>query len=257
MSCFIFKVLALPIVGAAKFLVRPYLWPQLIIPYLVSLVATILFLLLLFGFALHPQVQFLDQLGTPSWASYAIGIVLVLLETGILTLWIFVVLFGNVQYVITRRALEELGVIDRISANHNIRVLKELPCAMSAVHSCQFFMGRVPLMLLTLPLHSVPVIGQCAWQLCNGWLHAWELLSEFLPLVNLRSCGEQAGHVRQHFCTYASFGFLAMLFEMIPFVNIIFIAGNAYGAALLFESLYDRHAFDASIELYDSLLKKT
>merc|ERR1712039_818942 len=102
-----------------------------------------------------------------------------------------------------------------------------------------FLMVRIPLLLISLPLLGLPLVGDLAWPMFNGCLYAWELTDNFLPLIQATNCCSQYEHVKRNFGSYFAFGFVAMLLELVPFINLAFVAGNAYGAALLFISFLD------------------
>lgn len=70
-------------------------------------------------------------------------------------------------------------------------------------------------MLLTLPLHGIPVLGQVAWVFLNGWIYAWELENEFMVFAReRRSCGQQWRFVKQRFGSFATFGATAVALEL-------------------------------------------
>merc|ERR1712228_665818 len=100
---------------------------------------------------------------------------------------------------------------------------------------------RLPLMILTGPLIGIPTVGPLLWQLANGWIYTWELVTNLLPFIGFQSFSDQfVGHALHNVGSYSSFGFVALLLEMIPFLNVFFVFGNAVGAALLFEQFVDQ-----------------
>ncbi|CAE8634352.1 unnamed protein product [Polarella glacialis] len=112
-----------------------------------------------------------------------------------------------------------------------------------------FLLIRLPLMILTLPVHAIPVLGTIAWLLANGWLYAWELEAEFMVMSEKRHrCGQQWQYVQQRFRAFAGFGSVAMALELIPFLGPwLFFASNACGAALLAEQIFrESHTFDGT-----------
>lgn len=235
----------LPLFGAGYFVVRPRLWIKAICPILVSLVATVVSLVLLFTFALQPQERFLEQdLGWPVWLSWPAAVLMVLAEVAILNIIVLLVLFAGVQSQIIRIVLEERGVLEKVRRERGLDALPEANCCRDMGHGLLFILARLPLMLLTLPLHAVPVLGQIVWVCLNGWLYTWELEAEVMVMFeDFHRCNEQCNYVRKRFCSFFGFGAVAMSLELVPFVGPwIFFASNACGAALLAEIFWKSRA---------------
>jgi len=233
----------LPLFGAGYFVVRPRLWIKAICPILISLVATVVSLVLLFTFALQPQERYLEQgSGWPAWLSWPAAILMVLAEVAIVNIIILLVLFGGVQSQILRIVLEERGVLEKVRRERGLDALPEANCCRDVGHNLLFLLARLPLMLLTLPLHALPVLGQIAWVSLNGWLYTWELEAEVMVMFeDLHRCEEQYSYVKKRFGSFFGFGAVAMSLELVPFVGPwIFFASNACGAAFLAEIFWER-----------------
>lgn len=231
-----------PLVGLGMFLSRPRLWKEVVCPIIITTISTIVCLVVLFGAALHPQATALINAGCPDWIAWISAVLFVLAETAVVNIILMLILFGCVQVRIMRSILEEKGIIDQLRAECAARgqPLPEVQCYRDVGHAILFLLGRVPLMIITMPLHGIPVLGQIAWVLLNGWIYAWELQQEFLVFAReLRGCGEQFGFVKQRCCTFGGFGAVAMALELIPFAGPwIFFASNACGAALMSEQFF-------------------
>mmetsp|Transcript_8929 Transcript_8929/g.27727 ORF Transcript_8929/g.27727 Transcript_8929/m.27727 type:complete len:274 (-) Transcript_8929:228-1049(-) len=231
--------------GLLHFVGDPQLWRKMIAPICVTLFSTLASFTLLISFALKPQVRlFDDRWGWPSWVAWPVAVLLVLAEGAVVNMVLFLVLFGCTQSQLLRAVLEERGVLPRIRAERGEEELPEALCCRDVAHSLVFLSARLPLMLVTLPLHGFPVLGQIAWCLLNGWLYSWELLAEFMVMYEERhGCGEQWLFVRRRFASFTYFGAVAMGLELIPFAGPwIFFASNACGAAYLAEVIFkERH----------------
>jgi len=227
-----------PLRGLIGFVESPELYKELVIPFVASILFVFLSLGLLFEFSYEPQVDDLPA-NFPHWVRCTTAAIAVIFEAMILTLVMFAILFAQVQDRITKAALRKIGTDEKLSSKYGVNQLEDMSCICSISHSLLFLCARLPLMLATLPLLSYPVVGEIAWPLANGWLYAWELLGEILPYIGRKACKEQGQHVVQHRWAYFSFGFAAMCLELIPFVGIIFMAGNAYGAAILYDKFID------------------
>lgn len=225
--------------GMATFLKRPHLWVKVICPMLVTLVSTIVSLSVLFGMGLRPQAHLFEMLHWPGWICWMMAVICVLVEVSLINLIILLVLFGCVQSQIMRSVLEEKGILAELARENGGEVMEQY-CYKDVSHSVGFLLLRLPLLILTLPLNAIPVAGQIAWVLLNGWIYAWELESEFLVMLDRRfKCSHQFSFVKGHFGAFATFGAAAMGLELIPFVGPwVFFATNACGAALLAERFY-------------------
>jgi len=233
---------AIALVGIGSFLKRPWLWYQLIAPIIATLISTIVSFSVLMKWALHPQADKLIGTHWPAWIAWISSFLLVVAEVALINLIILLVLFGCVQSKITRAILEEKGILPQLRSECEAhgRELPEAYCMRDLAHNILFLVARLPLLLLTLPLHGIPALGQIIWVFLNGWIYTWELESEFLVMAReLHHCGEQWRFVHERFGSFAGFGAAAMGLELIPFVGPwIFFASNACGAALLAERFF-------------------
>mmetsp|Transcript_42174 Transcript_42174/g.78433 ORF Transcript_42174/g.78433 Transcript_42174/m.78433 type:complete len:286 (+) Transcript_42174:74-931(+) len=232
----------LPIVGLGTFISRPWLWKEVICPILVSLISTVVSLIVFFGAALPAQANALINAGWPGWLAWTSGILLVIAEVALVNLILMLVLFGCVQSKIIRSVLQEKGIMDYLRSEYERRgqSLPEANCARDLGHNLTFLIARIPLMIITLPLHAMPILGQIAWVLLNGWLYAWELEAEFMVFCyEHHRCNAQGNFVQRRFGAFAGFGSLAMALELIPFAGPwLFFASNACGAAHLAEAFF-------------------
>lgn len=212
----------------------------MVLPILITLVAGIFSLWLLFDLALGPQIDLLQRCGWPHWLAWFTAMLAVLVESAIANIILLLVLFGCTQSAISRATLEECGVLAQIRLERGTEELPETCCARDISHSIVFLIARLPLLLLTLPLNGIPVAGQVAWVVLNGWLYTWELTGEFMVMLEDRHrCGEQWEFVKKRFPAYCSFGAVAMSLELIPFVGPwFFFASNACGAAFLMRRFF-------------------
>lgn len=231
-----------PLAGAGVFLTRPRLWKEVVCPIIVSLISTTVSLIVLFGAAFHPQATALINAGCPEWLAWISAFLFVLAEVALVNIILMLILFGCVQSKIIRSVLEEKGIMEKLRSECEARGehLPEVQCHRDVAHAIMFLVGRIPLMIITMPLHGIPILGQIAWVLLNGWIYAWELEAEFLVWSReLHGCQEQFGFVKERFCAFGGFGAMAMALELIPFVGPwIFFASNACGAALMAEQFF-------------------
>merc|ERR1712039_827718 len=108
------------------------------------------------------------------------------------------------------------GVLDQIRMQTG-QEPREANCIRDGCHQLLMVTVRLPLMLVTLPLHAFPIAGQVAWCLLNGWLYTWGLTSEFMVMMNgnRRSCRSQGRLVWTCFRMFTTFGAASMGLELI------------------------------------------
>eukprot|EP00425_Heterocapsa_triquetra_P013934 CAMPEP_0195126872 /NCGR_PEP_ID=MMETSP0448-20130528/135861_1 /TAXON_ID=66468 /ORGANISM="Heterocapsa triquestra, Strain CCMP 448" /LENGTH=283 /DNA_ID=CAMNT_0040164579 /DNA_START=42 /DNA_END=894 /DNA_ORIENTATION=- len=235
----------LPLWGLCHFLTRPRMWVQVFLPIVISCVTTIASFSMLIGMALKPQEELLLEWGWPVKIAWVAACLLILAEVAIVNLVIIIILFGCVQTKLFHDVLQERGVKDKIRARRFAQLgtadLPEANCARDLSHNLLFLAARLPLLIMTLPLHAVPVAGQIAWVMLNGWLYAWELETDFMIMVEERHrCGEQFEFVKARFGSFMTFGAVAMALELVPFLGPwIFFAANGCGAAYLAEKFWN------------------
>lgn len=244
----------LPMQGALHFFDRPRLWYMLALPIVVSSALTIPLLFLFFDRLLEAQTRhFEGRFHLPEWVAWPVGFVVTLAEVAALNMIVFMILFGQVQSKIFRDVLEERGIMTCLEAEWEAEdaprrvtevccsgdVRENSPCR-NLMHSLLFLLARLALLILTMPLHGLPIFGQIFWLACNGWLHTWQLTSDFMVMArDRRSCSRQWDFVKENFSSYAAFGSVSMACELVPFIGpIIFYASNACGAAFLCERFF-------------------
>ena len=111
-----------------------------------------------------------------------------------------------------------------------------------------FALGRsiaLALTVLASPTYIIPIVGQLimALVLCVlFWLYAWNLVSESLGRMNICTFRDQGSFALQHGKSFVSFGAMATLLEVVPILDIVFMAGSAFGAAILFERFFEAEA---------------
>jgi len=218
------------------------LWKHVVMPIVVTTASTILSFTLLMGVWFEHQSHLLENAGCPGWLAWLSSVLMVIAEVALINLIIMLVLFGCVQSNIIRAVLEEKGILQVLQDENRLRGrdLPEPNCCRDCGHQILFLLVRLPLLLVTLPLNAIPVLGQVAWVLLNGWLYCWELQNEFIIMSReLHRCDEQMRFVCDRRGAFFGFGSTAMALELIPIAGPwIFFASNACGAALLAEVFF-------------------
>jgi len=226
--------------GIVHYIFHPNLWIYMLATLGITWLSSILSFSALLRYALVPQARLLMfTFDWPAWAAWATAIFAIVAEVSVINTIVFLLFFSCVQSHIFLAVLEDRGTLDAIRAELGTEELPELSCCKDTRHGILFLLARIPLMILTLPLHAFPVAGQVAWVALNGWLYTWELEAEFLVMMDsLYSCKKQWQYVKQNWRCFGSFGAAAMALELVPILGpAIFFASNACGAAFLAEYL--------------------
>ncbi|KAE8994176.1 hypothetical protein PR003_g20822 [Phytophthora rubi] len=214
--------------GVAYFLGHPHLWKQAAFPLLLTLAFSIFSVFLLFAWTLRPQESWMAEKGLPSVLSWIFAVIFVVVEIFLVTLlYAFLVLeyFKDKIFAYVLREKGYAALVDRDTQESAV------------VRVCTSFFRldaifHVILLIVSLPLHLIPVIGSIVY----AWLHstfmAWE---SHLYYFDLKGLGfkQQQRWIRQRKFQYSSFGFQMLLLQMIPLVGPLFIFSNTCGAALL------------------------
>lgn len=229
----------LPFQGQLGFLMSPDLWKHLALPFVVCMVGTLAALYLLYEYVEWPQQEFMEARGWPDWLCVALSYMLIPIEAAVLNLVLFALLFGQVTNQIQEAVLEARGVDRKLVELCGVDVLTDGGFFTGLCNNMVFLFLQLFCMVATFQLHAVPGLGQILWVALSGWVRPWELVAEKLPLIGYRHCGSQTCHLITHFFSYVTFGFVAFMLELCPFVNFFTIAGNAYASALLFEGFVD------------------
>ncbi|KAI9982122.1 hypothetical protein PInf_008013 [Phytophthora infestans] len=214
--------------GVKFFIGHPHLWKQAAFPLLLTLAFSVFSVFLLFAWTLRPQESWLSDKGLPSVFSWLFAVIFVIVEIFLVTLlYAFIVLeyFKDKIFAFVLREKGYAALVDRESQESAV------------VRVCSAFFRldaifHVILLIVSLPLHLIPVIGSIVY----AWLHstfmAWE---SHLYYFDLKGLGfkQQQRWIGQRKFQYTSFGFQMLLLQMIPLVGPLFIFSNTCGAALL------------------------
>lgn len=209
------------------------------LPFAITIVGTVASLILLYEYAEAPQQAFLEKRGWPEGLCVFLGYLLIPVEAAMINLVVFALLFGKVTSTIQESVLRAHGVEVKLMQLYGVDTLSDGSMLTGLINNLIFLVLQLTLLVATLQFHAIPGLGQVLWVACSGWVRPWELVAELLPLIGYRHCGSQVSHVIWHMFSYVTFGFVAFTLELCPFVNLFFIAGNAYGSALLFEGFVD------------------
>jgi len=222
----------LPFWGTYRVVKNKELLKTLVIPFFASLGITIAAMVVLF-LTVFPALTIACAVTGP--LAPVIAGVLTCLLAGIVSYIAFQDLFGRATTAIKLAAMEEQGVTEWMMEKYGFKDVPDVGVVADAMTTLRFLGLQVFMMVFTSPLNVTPPgFGTAIWAFCNGWLTTWESMSDLLPMIGYRTCIHQMHHMFRHPCSYLSFGFTAFGLMIVPVLNVLFAAGNAYGAACLF-----------------------
>ncbi|KAI7871528.1 hypothetical protein BDF14DRAFT_1697472, partial [Spinellus fusiger] len=234
-----------PIAGALYFLSHPKLWVKMICPFFLTLVFGLLSLVLSFVFLLPLQAHALVQVHCPVWLAWLVSVVLVLLESAILDVIVFAILMPFFQDALFDATLLSRGM-DRMFL-HRVPVGGMLLCCRgisSGLFLVWFLLlsqaSGVVILIVTAPLHLIPVAGTVVACYINGWVASWGHRIHYD--LEFRGFGVTASrcYAWHHRSAYCSFGMVAVALELVPFFNLIFMWTNVCAMALWVADEYEK-----------------
>lgn len=214
--------------GLLYFATHPRLWLLTLCPLLLTLTVAIASVIVLFSVALRPQAEGLEGGGFAAWIAWLLAVILVLIETFLVTLICNLVIMGSYQDKVFEQVMIARGFKDFIEDDRH-----HATCTRACRSCCRVSLWlRLVLLIVTLPLHLLPLVGSVIYAWLNGTILAWEYHLLYFEFKNF-TYAQQKAFVNNHHVEYASFGMQALLMEMIPGFGTLFVFTNTVGAALL------------------------
>jgi len=225
----------LPFYGFCAFCVRPKLWKYVLVPGILFWIVVGGFAGFIFTVGLTAQL-FLGPLAIPAVIAQFVGF----------SLTLFILFFNHIQRFIVRAALEEHGVYEQLCMKYGAEKMEEIGCCRRVCHNTCFTITRLVVLwacgviptvtIIVPPLALIMLVVLLATYFI---LQTWNLICESLGRMKLCSFNDQFEFAMAHSCSFLGFGFWATFLETLPVVNIGFMAGNAFGAAVLFEKYFE------------------
>ncbi|CAF1022238.1 unnamed protein product [Rotaria sordida] len=216
-----------PIRGFFYLIQHRSIWRYIIRALIIMILVSIIISILLFLFVFPSQANGLSKY-MANWISWIISFILTLFEIGIIILIfssLYIAYYMDVIFDAVWR--QETMIINQNETRERI-LSTSLSCIKSFLTLIIF---RVFLVVLTSPLNIIPIFGTILYIYINGYYYAWSLHCRYFDLIGLTFA--QGKHfVEQNRLDYTRFGIVAILFEMIPFLNIITPITNVIGSAI-------------------------
>lgn len=234
--------------GISYFLARPFLWPLLRARFLTAVILSIVVLLVLFTFTYLPQVAFLALFHGIAGAWFN-GTILVLGEATVIVAILFEAFFVDETQVdifdatlvaegyedLVREGRPVAPAIDAADTDEGVVRLEPVQRlghpTMTACFS-PFSLRQIVEYIALLPVNFIPWAGVPLFLFLTGY-RAGPLMSwRYFQLRGFRR-KERNKFIKERRWIYAYFGTTAMLLQLIPVLNMLFLLTSAAGSALL------------------------
>ncbi|ETW02326.1 hypothetical protein H310_05869 [Aphanomyces invadans] len=220
--------------GIVFFLTHPSLWLTLLCPTIMTIVVALCSVIGLFAIALYPTAVLYKHVGLPPVWAWVLAVVTVLAEVFLTTLIYSLTCSGCFVDKVFEKVLVMRG--------HG-RVVEEAEVRARCCRQCKACCNvsiwlRLVVLVVTLPLHLIPILGTIAYVWLNASLKGWEAHLYYFEMKGYRY-EEQKAIFEKRRLQYSSFGIQCMYLELIPFFGFFFLLTNAIGAALFAADMED------------------
>ncbi|KAF0514303.1 Sulfate transporter CysZ [Gigaspora margarita] len=221
----------------------------------ITLIATVVAFGLSFGFLLSLQAHALIVAGCPAWLAWIVSVIFCLLEAIIFTLIFYLIATPIWQDALFDDVLRLKGLDYVLERQRNI---SETTLCCRGVHSgltitCfqiyALIILQVLTLLLTIPLHALPIIGTILYCYINGWIMTWGHQLHYHLEIKEFNVKQSIRFALRNHDDYVMFGMVAVALELIPIANFIFFWTNVVGAALWTADVIIEEQRDASRRL--------
>ncbi|PKS09350.1 hypothetical protein jhhlp_003964 [Lomentospora prolificans] len=222
-----------PIKGFFYFVTRPSIWKPFAVhlgPYLLLSVSVVL---AMFFFTYLPQLAILVFVNGP--LAVFTTVILILNES------------ATIINLISRNWLLHDALVDTFdgtlvarNASNIVQEGRELKSGSTAMERLgkiikspleRFSLKSIVRYIMYLPLNFIPIVGTVIFLVIQGRARGKVIHSRYFQLKKWPE-SRQSDWLRIHVAPYTTFGLMATLLEMIPFLSILFSFTNTVGAAL-------------------------
>ncbi|KAI9471824.1 MAG: hypothetical protein EXX96DRAFT_581827 [Benjaminiella poitrasii] len=232
-----------PITGIVYFATHPQLWVKALCPFLLTLVFGLASLILSFVYLLPLQAHALIAVHCPTWLAWTVSVIFVLLESAIFDLIFFAIVLAFYQDILFDATLKARG-LERMFMNRvPVSGLRLFCRGISSGLALLWVLvvAQVVVLIITAPLHLIPVIGTFIACYINGWVACWGHHLHYDLEFRGFSVGDSRSFAWRHKGEYCNFGVIAVALELIPIFNLLFMWTNVVGAALWVGDKYEHN----------------
>ncbi|KAI8885157.1 hypothetical protein K501DRAFT_284472 [Backusella circina FSU 941] len=223
-----------PVKGITFFLTHPQLWLKTLCPFLLTLIAGILSLVLSFVYLLPLQAHALINARCPVWLAWLVSVIFVLLESAVFDLLFFAIVVPFFQDALFDATLRAAGLERMFKTRVPVSGLKLCCRGISSGISLVWLLvlAQIIILIITAPLHLIPVLGTFVACYINGWIACWGHHIHYDLEFRGFSVGDSRAFAWRHRSAYCNFGTVAVALEIVPLFNLLFMWTNVVGAAL-------------------------
>jgi len=223
--------LTYPIKGIFYFFSNWILVRKIICVLFLTLVVAILAICLTFGFLLALQANALIVAGCPVWLAWTVSVIFCLLEAAVFTIIFYLIITPIWQDALFDEVLKLKGLGHVLEKQETTSgCWRGLRSGIVVIYT--IVIVQIIALLITLPLHAIPVLGTLIYCYINGWVMAWGHQIHYHVEIKEWPIKQSLKFAWKNRGDYSAFGFVAVALELIPIANFIFFWTNVVGAAL-------------------------
>ncbi|RCI04802.1 hypothetical protein CU098_000085 [Rhizopus stolonifer] len=224
-----------PLTGIAYFISHPQLWLKSLCPFLLTLIFGLISLFISFVYLLPLQAHALIQAHCPVWLAWTVSVIFVLLESTVIDLVFFAIVLPIFQDALFDATLRARGLDRMFRSRVPVSGLR-LCC-----RGVSSGLVLILILIITAPLHLIPVVGTAIACFINGWVACWGHHIHYDLEFRGLSVGQSRRLAWKHRSAYCQFGTVAVALELVPFFNLLFMWTNVVGAALYVGDRYEKN----------------
>ncbi|CAG8621432.1 35103_t:CDS:2 [Gigaspora margarita] len=225
-----FRKLEYPIKGIYFFFSHWSLVSEVLGVILITAVVSLFILLLTFSVLLGLQVALFTVLLIPPPISFILAFFACIIESVVFILIFYLLATPQWQDDLFDSVLRLRGLgslLDKPRQGDRFVLLFR-----GLKYGIEWTFIQVVTLIITIPLHAIPVVGTILYCIINGWPLAWGHQIHYHILIKEWSVKQSREFAWKNRNDYASFGAIGMALQLIPVANFIFFWTTIVGAAL-------------------------
>ncbi|KAG1137952.1 hypothetical protein G6F37_010831 [Rhizopus arrhizus] len=232
-----------PVAGIIFFLTHPQLWLKTLCPFLLTLIVGLISLILSFVYLLPLQAHALIEAHCPVWLAWTVSVIFVLLESAVMDLIFLAVVLPIFQDALFDATLKAKGLDRMFATRVEVSGLRLCCRGISSGIAMVWLLvlAQILVLIITAPLHLIPVAGTFVACYINGWVACWGHHIHYDLEFRGLSVSQSRSLAWKHRSAYCQFGTVAVALELIPLFNLLFMWTNVVGAALYVGDKYEKN----------------
>ncbi|GJJ71227.1 CysZ protein [Entomortierella parvispora] len=218
-----------PVQGVMYFIGHPQLITSILCPIIMTILWAIAATIFAFAYLLKVQAHALIRVNCPAGLAWFVCVIFVLLELALMILLFYLIILPIYQDGLFDRVLKLRGLRHVLEQNKGNGVVK---CMRGVQGGLLIVFIQIIVLLLTLPLNLVPVLGQVIYAGINGWILTFGMRFHYDVEIRNYSVSQSKSEAWKRRSDFVGFGGIAVLLELIPLANLLFMWTNIVGCAL-------------------------